>query len=215
MYYLLVCAQLTAVTPLLFRLLRRCCAALYAVAPCVIAGWELLAPLRVDVPSVAVLFPTWLVYYLFGLEWGRWRGFLRDHRDAVAIAAALALFAQSAEGFLWHTYGDYNMATTQLRLTNVVSSLAVIALLVTASGRARGRLSSCGALVLLGDLSFGVYLCHMAILAALGRVLGLAGLEGLASSFVLWFGVIVGSVLLVSACRKVLPRRVLGLVGLE
>lgn len=30
-----------------------------------------------DIVKIAVLFPAWLVYYLFGLEWERWRAKLR------------------------------------------------------------------------------------------------------------------------------------------
>lgn len=210
MYYLLVYAQLTAVTPLLFRLLRRCRAALYAVTPCVIAGWELLALSRVDVPNVGVLFPTWLVYYLFGLEWQRWCERLREKRGFVANVTVLALLAQIAEGFLWYAYADYNMATTQLRLTNVVSSLAVITLLMTAAGRAREHLSGCRPLVLLGDLSFGVYLCHIAVLMVLRKAFGLVNL---ALPLVLWVAVMVVSVLVISTCRRVLPYRLLRLLG--
>lgn len=210
MYYLLVYAQMTIITPVLFRLLKRCRAALYAVTPCMIIAWEFLALLGIDAPNVGVLFPAWLIYYLFGLEWERWHERLRKKRDAVAAVAALALLAQMGEGSLWYACGDYNMATTQLRLTNVLSSLAVITLFMTAAGRARERLSGCRPLVLLGDLSFGVYLCHIAVLMVLGKVLGLMGL---ASPSVLWVTVLFASVLLIVTCRRILPHRLLRLLG--
>lgn len=215
MYYLLVYAQLTVLSPLLLRLLRSHRMLLYMVTPISTALWELSAAAGVDLPNLGRLFPMWLVYYLFGLEWGKWRERLRKKGRSVAAVAALALLAQMGEGALWYAHGDHNMATTQLRLTNVLSSLAVITLLMTAVGKARERLSGCNPLVLLGDLSFGVYLCHIAVLMVLGKVLALAGIEGVASSFILWLGVIVGSVLLVRVCREVLPRRALTLLGFE
>lgn len=215
MYYLLVYAQLTVLSPLLFRLLGSHRILLYTVTPISIALWELSAAAGVDLPNLGRLFPMWLVYYLFGLEWEKWRERLRKKKSAVAAVAALALFAQLGEGALWYACGDYNMATTQLRLTNVFSSLAVITLFMIATGKVRERLSDCKPLVLLGDLSFGVYLCHIVVLMVLGKVFALVGIEGVASSFILWFGVIAGSVLIVRVCREVLPRRALTLLGFE
>ena len=116
------------------------------------------------------------------------------------------------EGLDWDALGDYDMATTQLRLTNVVSSLAVIALLMLAPEGARERLAHCGALVRLGDLSFGVYLCHVVLIMVLRKALDLVGLAGVPSIFALWVLALGLSVLLVTAGRRVLPCRVRALV---
>lgn len=116
------------------------------------------------------------------------------------------------EGFYWDALGDYDMATTQLRLTNVVSSLAVIALLMLAPEGARKRLAHCGALVRLGDLSFGAYLCHVVLIMVLRKALGLIGLAGAPSIFALWALALGLSVLLANAGRHVLPHRVRELV---
>ena len=104
------------------------------------------------------------------------------------------------------------MATTQLRLTNAISSLAVIVLLMLAPECARERLARCGPLVRLGDLSFGVYLCHVALIMALRKAIGIVGLAGAPSIVVLWALVLGLSVLLVSAAQRVLPRGVRALV---
>ena len=168
--------------------------------------WELRALCGVDAPNIAVLSPVWLVYYLFGLEWERWRAWLKDREGAVAVVACVALALQVGEGFLWNGFGDYGMATTQLRLTNVVSSMGVIAFLMLASERARERLARCRALVFLGDLSFGVYLCHVVFIMVAQKGLDLIGFEGSLPSFVLWMFVLGMSVLLVIACQRVLPH---------
>ena len=212
LYYLLVYIQLTALAPLLLRLLRSHRAALYLVTPCVLVAWELRALCGVDAPSIAVLFPAWLVYYLFGLEWERFRTKLQGREGDVAAVACVALALQVGEGFYWDALGDYDMATTQLRLTNVVFSLAVIALLMLAPEGARERLAHCGALVRLGDLSFGVYLCHVALIMVLRKALGLVGLADVPLIFALWALALGLSVLLATAGRRVLPHRVRALV---
>lgn len=76
MYYLLVYAQLMLLTPLLIKHLETKRILLYSVTPVVLVIWELVGLLRIDVPNIAVLFSSWLVYYLFGLEWSRWRRLL-------------------------------------------------------------------------------------------------------------------------------------------
>ena len=93
--------QLTVLAPPLLRLLRSHRAALYLVTPCVLVAWELRALCGVDAPSIAVLFPVWLVYYLFGLEWERWRAQLRGREGSVVAVACIALALQVGEGYVW------------------------------------------------------------------------------------------------------------------
>ena len=213
MYYLLVYAQLVAITPLLFKLLRTHRVLTYAIAPVAVALWEAAALLGIDLPNLGRLFPMWLVFYLVGLEWERWRGVVSGKVKAVAAVAAVALALQMGEGFLWNAYGDYNMATTQLRLTNMASSLAVIALFMLASGAVRSKLAGCQPLVRLGDLSFGVYLCHIAAFIVCRKLFELVGLSGFLPSLLLWAVVLVSSALFVALCQRVLPKRALVVVG--
>lgn len=213
MYYLLVYAQLVVLTPLLFRLLRSHRVLLYAVTPCVLLAWEALAAFQVDVPRLGILFPAWLIYYLFDLEWSRWRVWLAGKMPLVAAFAVMALLAQVAEGFLWNAFGDYNMATTQLRVTNMLSSLAIISAFMLSSGSLKSRLSCLKPLVRLGDYSFGVYLCHMGFVMLLKKIASILGLLGVLPSFVVWAMVIVLSMALVAVCRSTLPKKVLEAVG--
>lgn len=215
LYFLPVYAQLAVLTPLLLRLLRSHRVVPYLVTPLWLVCWEALAFSGVDVPSVAVFFPSWLIYYLFGLEWERWRERLSGRKVALAVAAVIALAAQVGDGLLWYAHGDPGMATTQLRVTNVASSLAVIALFALARESGGERLSGCRAVVGLGDLSFGIYLCHLAFLVETRKVLELAGIgEGLLGTVVAWALALGLSAAAVAACRRVLPRRLRAALGL-
>lgn len=215
LYFLLVYAQLAVLTPPLFKLLSSHRVALYLVTPLWLVCWEALAIMGVDVPSVAVLFPSWPVYYLVGLEWERWRERLRGRKAALVVAMVVAMAAQMGDGLLWYAHGDPGMATTQLRVTNAASSLAVIALFALAQGSGGERLSGCRALVGLGDLSFGIYLCHLAFLVAVRKALELAGIgEGPLGTVVAWVLALGLSAAAVAACRRVLPRRMRAALGL-
>lgn len=212
MYYLLVYAQLVVLTPVLFRLLRSHRMLLYLVSPVSIVLWELAAYIGIDLPNLGRLFPMWLIFYLVGLEWDRWSTALRKRASVVVAFAAIALTAQVVEGFLWETYGDYGMATTQLRLTNTVSSLSVIALFMLAPNAVRQRLSSCSGLVHLGDFSFGIYLCHIAPILVWGKFVPW---DGMLPALAEWIFVITVSVLVILAVRRVLPQKVVRALGFE
>lgn len=215
MYYLLVYAQLTVLTPLLFRLLRSHRALLYAVTPCALVAWEAVAAFQVDAPRLGILFPAWLVYYLFGLEWRRWRSLLEKRAPLVIGFAVAALLMQAAEGFLWDAFGDYDMATTQLRVTNMLSSLAVISAFMLVPAPSLARFANCKPLVNLGDLSFGVYLCHMGFVMTLKKLLALVGVSGFVVSLGTWLIALALSALTVVVCQKMLPDRLLAALGFK
>lgn len=218
LYYLIVYLQLVLLTPWLFRLLDRPAAraALYSITPLTLYARYALSAAGLSLPIQAFC-GSWLVFYLLGLEWrDRVEPWLRDRgvcaRHAlVALAVCLAL--QEAEGFGWFFAGNYDLATTQLKVTSMLSSACACALVAFLAGSVRQRLASYKPLVRLGDLSFGVYLCHMAVLMVIRKCFELLGFVGVLVSLVLWFVVLVISCAIIVSCRRVLPKYVLGLVG--
>lgn len=63
------------------------------------------------------------------------------------------------------------------------------------------------------DLSFGIYLCHMAVLAVFQKAFVLVGLVGFTASLLLWLAVLAASAGFVAVCRRMLPRGVLAAIG--
>ena len=218
LYYLIVYLQLVLLTPWLFRLLNRPAAraALYAVSPATLCARYALSAAGISLP-VQAFCGSWLLFYLLGLEWrdriGLWlrsRGVGARHALA-ALIACLAL--QEAEGFGWFFFGNYDLATTQLKATSMLSSACACVLIALAAGSSRRRLSSCKPIVRLGDLSFGVYLCHMAVLAVFRMPFALAGLSEFLPSLLLWLAVLIASAVFVALCQRVLPKRILDAIG--
>lgn len=213
MYFILVYVQLVVLTPFLFRMIRTHRVLLYAITPISVVLWELAAYFEFGLPNLGSLFPMWLIFYLFGLEWKYWCNLLRDRIPAIAAVVVCSLFAQIVEGFLWNALGNYNMAITQLRFTNTVSSLVIISIFMLAPNVIRQRISSRGAFARLGDLSFGIFLCHMFMLRVVNKLLVLAGLIRFSIPPILWFLVLCSSALFVALCQRVFSKRALAVIG--
>ena len=214
LYYLLVYAQLVVLTPWFYGMLRRHRVLMYSVTPTALFLREVLGVFGLSVPHLASLFPVWLVYYLMGLDWGRVRPVLkRLGAPGVASALAAVLVLQGLSGFLWFSYGSYDLATTQLKISSMLTALLAISLFMLAGNGVRGRLARCGVLTGLGDLSFGVYLCHIAVLVIARKIFMTFGLAGFGWCFAVWFITLFGSALLVWVCRRFLPKRLLAVIG--
>lgn len=154
----------------------------------------------------------WLIFYVVGLDWRRWCALIEGRTVQLFAALFIFLIFQEAAGFWWNLTGDFNMATTQLKLSSAGTSLAVIALLMTAPGSFKSRLASTF-LVVLGNASFGIYLCHMLVLKAVWKLLGLFVMPLGVSTFAAWALTLAGSYLLVSLCGRYLPERIRIAVG--
>lgn len=138
MHFVAVYLQLTMLTPLLYRLLARCPWLVYAITPLSLAAYEVLTASGIALPILGRLFPMWLVFYVVGLDRKRWRDRLHGKLGVALIALGACLAIQLACGFTWLRFGDYNMATTQFKLSSVATSLCVIAviMLLPTSGNA-------------------------------------------------------------------------------
>lgn len=218
LYYLVVYLQLALLTPWLFRMLDRPATrmALYAVTPATLCIRYAISVAGASLPIQAFC-GSWLIFYLLGLDlhdriapWLR-SGGVDARRALLALVACLVL--QELEGFSWFLAGSYDLATTQLKATSLLSSMCACSLIAFAAEPVRHRLAGFGLLVRLGDLSFGIYLCHTAVLAVFRRLFGLAGLSGFPPALILWLAVLAASAAFVALCRRLLPKRVLFAIG--
>ena len=212
MYYVLVYAQLVVLTPLLYRLLHSCPVVPYALGVLALIGREAAALAGIALPHVQAIFAVWLIFYVVGLDWERWRGYVEDRAALWGVAAVVALCVQAGFGFAWNAYGDYNMATTQLKLSSMAASLAVIALIMALPVHLKAKTGG-SFFGRLGDASFGIYLCHMFVVAALGKVLGLIVLPLVALTVLKWLLAVTISYMFCVLMGRVLPKKVAGWLG--
>lgn len=221
MYYLLVYAQLVLLTPVLYRLLDFAWArvALYAITPVITLARIGLALAGQDSigAMVGVFCGSWLVYYLLGLEW---RTRIEPAMKSIGLSfgrsvliLVICLVLQTACGLLWFSAGNYAMAVGQLKATTMLTSIALITAMMLASTRLRRALSATRLLVALGNLSFGIYLCHMAPIMALGKVRGVLGFEGMPIAVITWLVSLALSAAVVALCRRIIPKRALSAIG--
>lgn len=212
MYYLLVYAQLVVLTPLLYRVLRSHRLLVYCVTPVFLLVREVAAIVGVALPQVQVLFPAWLLFYVLGLDWGK-VGRAATRRCSLLPGLLVAcLFLQLVSGCAWLARGDYNMATTQLKLSSMATS-AVLVVLIGLTGHRLRQLFARSHLVKLGDLSFGIYLCHILVLSVVTKVLGFVAIPLLMATVVNLAVTLVVSACVVATGATLLPRKVCEVLG--
>lgn len=214
MYFIAVYLQLTMLTPLLYRLLRWRPLIAYAITPLSLAVYEALTVSGIALPILGRLFPMWLIFYVVGLDWKRWRDRLQGKFRAALVALGACLAIQLASGFAWLHIGDYNMATTQLKLSSMATSLCVIAVIMLLPTSGKRRLSE-SFLAGVGDASFGIYLCHMFVLAVVRKVLTFLALPAVLSTVLLWLLTLTISFVLCAFVRTTSPRRFADVVGMR
>ncbi len=212
MYYVLVYAQLVVLTPLLYRLLRACPAVPYAVGILALVGREAAALAGINLPQVQAIFAVWLIFYVVGLDWERWRGYVEGKAAHWAVAVVVAIGIQEGFAFAWSAFGDYNMATTQLKLSSTIASLAVIGLIMAVPALWKLRVGG-SFFAKLGDASWGIYLCHMFVVAALGKVLTVIAFPLVMATAAKWILALGISYAFCIVAARVPPRKVAGWIG--
>ena len=212
MYFIAVYVQLMLLAPLLYRLLRHSPLIAYAITPLSLAAYEALTVFGVALPILGRLFPVWLIFYVMGLDWERWRTRLQDCFRVVLIAFFVCLAFQVVFGFLWLYFGDYNMATTQLKLSSMASSVCAIVIIMLIPASIKRRLSR-SLLADVGDHSFGIYLCHLFVLSYVARFLAFFALPILLETFMLFTVTFGLSLALCVFFRRVMSRWVAKAVG--
>lgn len=212
MYYLLVYAQLVVLTPLLYRVLRSHRLLVYCVTPVFLLVREGAAIVGFALPQVQVLFPAWLLFYVLGLDWGRVERAATRKRSLLPWLLIACLLLQQAAGYAWLVWGDFNMATTQLKLSSMATS-AVLVVLIGLTGHRLRQLFARSHLVKLGDLSFGIYLCHILVLSVVTKVLGFVAIPLLMATVVNLAVTLLVSACVVATGATLLPRKVCEVLG--
>lgn len=222
MYFIPVYVQLVLLTPLLGKLLgTRARPLLLVVSPLAVVA-AVYVPLfgGFELPGLASAVwheccLGWMGFYALGLALGNGLAHLRLGTSRLAALYCMALVLQVAEGVWFLSLGSQNCGT-QLKLSSLLSSSLFC--LIAWEYVARDAPLRDGPLtrgeVFLGDCSFGIYLCHIAVLRVVSRFIQLpdTGLLKAAILFLLtltlsWGFVLLGGRLVGSRASKLLGLR--------
>lgn len=215
-YYIFVYIQLVLLTPLIGRLIRSRYRRLgYAITPVALIVMQYVMTLAgspVGFPWNAITFPVWFIFYYLGMELGSNTIEIKLDMKKGICFYALAIIISEAEGLLWYWSENHDLATTQLRLSSVLTSLSVIFIsyvYIRSKSEVKENLIT-HILILLGDCSFGMYLSHMLIMKFLARIPGYDLLFFPITSVI----IIAVSAVCVMLGKKILGKRFSGYIGL-
>lgn len=214
LYYVVVYLQLVLLTPFLFKILKtrlRFC--LYAVTPLTLLVKYFFSISGGPMDYFGPFCGTWIIFYVVGLEWKTvinpklTKHGLLPKKLLFIVIGCLAL--QIGEGWLWKFFGSYSIAISQLKLSTMIGTLAVIAFLMTPSIFSQ-KAQNLTLMRIFGDLSFGIYLIHVFFIKLInpylpGKSIFMGFFEGII--------VLLLSALVVALGKKILPKRIAGWLG--
>lgn len=114
----------------------------------------------------------WFHFYYLGMILGNHLICYKNSKKRTVLIYLCTLLVSLAESFYWNHLGNYTMATTQARLGCMLSSscACVLAYQYLEDKNITGSTAWEKKLSWIGDYSFGIYLMHVMVIGALGRV---------------------------------------------
>lgn len=219
MYYLLVYAQMVLLTPLIYKALNSKCGwLLWLITPMTLVLREIAVCRGSAMTAVfSVFFGSWLLYYMLGLRWRVIANTLGEHLWTTMCVMVVALALQMISAWYWNKSGNFSVATSQLKVTAMITSLAVIVFAMQMTTLVRGKVSQCHLIILIGDCSYGVYLCHLLVLTCIRKVCELANVPvaSVWGALLLWVLTLTVSTAIVRFCQIILPKRLQAVLGFE
>ena len=111
----------------------------------------------------------WFTYYYLGLLLGNQIIKPNYSLRSLILLYIVSIVLQMVEGYGWLLLGDEAYCGTQIKLTSFLTSTLFLLIVYTILNRPNIDVKS-KFLRLLGDYSFGIYLCHIMVMIILGKV---------------------------------------------
>ncbi|MEL7569768.1 MAG: acyltransferase family protein [Eubacteriaceae bacterium] len=219
-YYIAVYIQLTLIAPLIIKLVNskfRGVGWVITPAAIIVQYIMILAGKPISFPWSANNLFIWFIYYYIGILLGNNLIKYKINMAKTTIFLFICIAVQFFEAQLWYLYGDYGMATTQIKLTSMLTSIAVIFLSYSwmkIDSKQTGNkyiLIIHKFLLITGDCSFGIYLSHVLVMYVLTKIFPLWNvlIFPLNSIFILML-----TLLCVLTGRKILGKKLSKYMGL-
>lgn len=169
-YYIFVYFQLVIITPLVLRLIEsRFSWVGWIITPIGTIIFRYLFKfmgMSVLSSNFNYTLVAWFIYYYLGLFLGNKKFVLSKPINSYIIIYAVSILISIAEGLIWYRYGDFDMATTQLRLSSILTSISFMLIchwFINIDSKHIENTQIFVCLHFLGNCSFGIYLSHILI----------------------------------------------------
>lgn len=175
-YFIIVYMQLTILVPWISKLIQSKYWKLgFIITPIFIFIEYIfcLSDKQIASPYNGLFFFAWFIFFYLGMciRNGNIRISLNCRSLCYLFIAGYVI--QLIESTIWYAYGNYSMATTQLKFSAILCSIIVsmIAYLWIIKGRkiSYNRISII--FIIIGNYSFGIYLTHVALMAVFDKTI--------------------------------------------
>ena len=172
-YFIIVYMQLTLLVPLISKLIQ----SKYWKLGFIITPISILIEYififnneQITFPFNALFFVVWFIFFYLGMC-------IRNNNIKIVLRSSSILFLfilgyilQFLESIIWYIYGNYNMATTQLKFSAIIYSIivSIIAYLWIIKEKSVYNIVN-KVFIVIGNYSFGIYLTHIAIMGVLNK----------------------------------------------
>lgn len=169
-YYIGVYIQITLLIPLICRLAKskyKMYGLLITPAAIIIEYILIFLNIGLPFPWNANNFAVWFIYFYLGLLLGNAQIEVKLTKIRMAIVYMLAYTIQLMESFYWYRIGNYYMATTQIKLSAMITSIVVIVIIYQYIPIKKNECNR--VLTIIGNCSFEIYMSHMFIMELVGK----------------------------------------------
>lgn len=146
--------------------------------------------LELGFPFQGELFVFWFGFYYLGVSLKNGYINLQLSKKCLTNLCLFSLVIQGVEGFIWYWMGNFDMATTQLKMSSIITTglFCIRAYIYIEAGDLNLNEQPVilkKFLKVLGDNSFGIYLCHMLIIRILNKLVPMANVFPINAIFVI------------------------------
>lgn len=193
-YFILVYIQMVLLIPVTFKLLQSRFSKLgWFVTPVsifLIRYISLWFNIELGFPFQGELFVFWFGFYYLGVSLKNRYINLQLSKKYLTNLCLFSLVIQGVEGFIWYWMGNFDMATTQLKMSSIITTglCCIRAYIYIEAGDLNLNEQPVilkKFLKVLGDNSFGIYLSHMLIIKILNKLVPMANIFPINAIFVI------------------------------
>lgn len=198
-YFILVYIQMVLLIPATFKLLRSRFSKLgWFVTPVsifLIRYISLWFNIELGFPFQGELFVFWFGFYYLGVSLKNRYINLQLSKKCLTNLCLFSLVIQGVEGFIWYWMGNFDMATTQLKMSSIITTglFCIRAYIYIEDGDLNLNEQPVilkKFLIVLGDNSFGIYLSHMLIIRILNKLVPMANIFPINAIFVIMISIV-------------------------